>query len=366
MRLERLALSNFRNYAELEIEPRAGLNVFIGANAQGKSNLLEAIAMLAIGKSFRTTHDAQTVRFGNERALIGGDVVRFDERISLSCTVVSGAQSVRKRFTRAGRSVPYAQYLGTLRAVTFAPSDLQLIVGAPVLRRGFLNAALAQQEPSYYRALSRYQNALHQKNALLRHLEPDGELLAVYDRSLAESGAALMRARSTFIEALGREASSAYAAWSARERFELRYLPNIATAREGNEQAMQEAIALRLEQVRQAERARRTALAGPHRDDLVFLLDDRPLAAFGSQGQQRTAVLALKAGEYAVMRARSGETPILLLDDLLSELDEQRAEAFLSGLGAYEQAYLTATYRPPRLPESSTLFAVAAARVTRC
>ncbi len=365
MRLERLALADFRNYAELEIEPHAGLNVFIGANAQGKSNLLEAIAMLAIGKSFRTSHDAQAIRLGSDRAIVRGDVARFDERIELGCTISSSENGVRKRFTRAGRGVAYAQFLGTLRAVTFAPSDLQLVTGAPSLRRAFLNATLSQQQPPYYHALSRYQSALRQKNAVLRHPEPDEELLAVYDRTLAESGAVLMRARGDFIEALARKAGEAHASWSGKERLELRYVPNVAaTKREDG--VLREAIATRLGQVRHLERVRRMALAGPHRDDMAFFLDERPLAAFGSQGQQRTAVLALKAGEYAVMRESSGEAPILLLDDLLSELDEQRAEAFLSDVGAYEQAYLTATHRPPRLPKSSSLFTVAAAFVTPC
>ena len=362
MRLERLTLSSFRNYAELEIEPHAGLNVFVGANAQGKSNLLEAIAMLAIGKSFRTSHDVQVIAWGSDRAVIRGDVAQLDERIELGCTVTNSTNGVRKRFTRAGRGVAYAQFLGTLRAVTFAPSDLQLVTGPPASRRAFLNAALAQQHPAYYHALSRYQSALGQKNAMLRNAEPDEDLLAVYDRTLCENGATLMTARAEFIAALGEEASRSHAAWSREERLELRYLPNIVP-----QEPVSEAIAARFEQVRHLERLRRTALAGPHRDDLTFLLDGRPLAAFGSQGQQRTAVLALKAGEYAVMRESSGgEAPLLLLDDLLSELDEERAEAFLADVGAYEQAYLTATHRPPRLPDSSSLFAVSAAHVTLC
>jgi len=366
VRLERISLSNFRNYTHLELEPQPGLNVFIGANAQGKSNLLEAIAMLGVGKSFRAGRDADAIRNGEERAAIGGEVVRDGERLRVACSILRTETGARKSFSRGGRSVPYATFLGTLSVVTFIPSDLQLVTGAPALRRAFLNTALSQQERAYYANLARYLGALRQKNALLRAPgEPDQTLVETYESELVRSGASLMIARRAFVAALDREASSLHARWSGgAERLELRYLPNVPFGEQSDEE-IRESIARRLRETRAMERARRATVVGPHRDDLAFVLDERPLAAFGSQGQQRTAVLAVKAAEYAVMRDRSGLTPLLLLDDLLSELDEQRAAAFLGGVGAYEQAYVTATHRPAGLPERGTVFFVEAAAVRR-
>ncbi len=366
MRLERIALSNFRNYAQLELEPQPGLNVFIGANAQGKSNLLEAIAMLGVGKSFRIGRDADTIRDGEERAAIGGEVARDEERLRLACSIVRTQTGTKKSFSRNGRNVPYAKFLGTLSVVTFVPSDLQLVTGAPALRRAFLNTALSQHEREYYRSLARYQVALRQKNALLRAAsEPDETLVETYESELVSSGAGLMIARRAFVAALDREASALHAQWSGgAERLELRYEPNVAFDEQSDEE-IRGAIARRLRETRAMERARRMTVVGPHRDDVAFVLDQRPLAAFGSQGQQRTAVLAVKAAEYAVMRDRSGLAPLLLLDDLLSELDEHRAAAFLNGVCAYEQAYVTATHRPVGLPARGAVFFVEAAAVRR-
>ncbi|HEY9085292.1 MAG TPA: DNA replication/repair protein RecF [Candidatus Tyrphobacter sp.] len=366
MRLERLALSNIRNYTLLDLEPQNGLNVFIGANAQGKSNLLEAIAVLGIGKSFRSGRDADMIRDGCERGTIRGEAVRREGRVQVGCSIAKSPSGTRKTFTRAGRNVRYAQFLGALTVVTFVPADLALVSGTPGERRAFLNTALAQQDAAYYRALARYQSALRQKGALLRGEDaPDDELLGVYDRTLAESGAIVVLARQVFVEALAREAAIAHERWSGRgERLELRYAPNVAFEA-ANEEAIRAALTSRLREVARTERRRRMPLAGPHRDDLLAGLDGRPLSNFGSQGQQRTAVLALKIAEYLVMRDRAGEAPLLLLDDVLSELDEQRAAAFLGGVGDYEQAYVTATHRPPRLPVQSAIFVVEAAHVRR-
>ncbi len=365
MRLARLALSNFRNYDELEFEPQPGLNVFIGKNAQGKSNLLEAIAMLGIGKSFRTTRDADTIRTGEQRAIIRGDVVRDDEeRTTIACSIARLPRGARKTFSRGGRNVSYAAFLGTLSVVTFVPADLQMVTGSPSLRRAFLNTMLAQQDRAYYRSLARYQATLRQKNALLRGpSEPDEALLSVYDASLADAGGAIMVARSVAVEALAREALTVHAAWThGAERLEVRYAPNVATA-ETTEEGVRDAIARRQGEQRAMERARKTTIVGPHRDDVTFVLDGEALATYGSQGQQRTAVLALKAAEYTVMRDRTGAAPLLLLDDFLSELDEQRAAAFLTGVGEYEQAFVTATHQPPTLPARSVLFSVADAAI---
>jgi DNA replication and repair protein RecF len=361
--LRRLELSNFRNYTELDLEPAAGLNVYVGANAQGKSNLLEGIAMLGTGKSFRTAHDADAVRAGCELAVLRGEAASRVGSVNLVCTIEKGSRGTRKTYTVNASSVRYASYLGRIRVVTFVPADLKLAGGTPSARRAFLNSALSQTEPRYYYELARYRKALQQKNALLRGaVAPDLELMDVYDRTLLAAGTQIMLARAQLVEALAHSAAAAHARFANAEHLEVRYEPNVVTATTSAEE-IGAAFEARMRHVLEAERIRKSALVGPHRDDIALLLDGMPLAIYGSQGQQRTAVLALKVAEYAVMRARSDEAPLLLLDDVLSELDEARATAFLAEIGDYEQAFVTATHLPGALPSDAHVARVCAARV---
>jgi DNA replication and repair protein RecF len=364
VQLTRLALSNFRNYAELDIAPAAGLNVFVGANAQGKSNLLEAVAMLGTGKSFRTSKDSDAVRYGAEVAVASAQARVRAGAINLACTVTRAHAGTRKTYTLNGRAVRYSHFLGKLRVVTFVPADLQLAGGAPSLRRAFLNVALSQEEPRYYQELVRYRKALQQKNALLRAAPPpDAELLAVYDRELVEAGTHLMLARARFVADVAPLARAAHARFThGAEALDVEYDPNVSFE-EASAQAVVSAFEARLAAVAESERARRSAVAGPHRDDLSLTLDGHSVAAHGSQGQRRTAVLALKVAEYTVSRERALEAPLLLLDDVLSELDEERADAFLSGVGDYEQAFVTATHLPNSIPARAALHFVRDARI---
>ena len=231
------------------------------------------------------------------------------------------------------------------------------------MRRAFLNIALSQTDPQYYYELARYRKAIQQKNALLRGaIELDDELMAAYDRTLIDAGARIMLARDALVRALAQNAARAHTRFAASEQLELRYDPNVAFE-EPTTQAVTAAFEARLRQCADAERLRKSAIAGPHRDDIALTLDGASLAAYGSQGQQRTAVLALKVAEYRVIRERSSEAPLLLLDDVLSELDEERAAAFLSEIGEYEQAFITATHLPVGLPAGAHLARVAEAQV---
>jgi len=364
VQLTRIALSNFRNYAQLDLEPSPGLNVIVGANAQGKSNLLEAIAMLGTGKSFRTGREGDLIREGVDLAVIGGDARVSAGVVHLGCTLTKSARGMRKHYTINGQGVRYAKFLGSIKVVTFVPADLQLVVGAPSLRRGFLNMALAQEERAYYHAFVRYQKALQQKSALLRgSIAPDEELLAIYDHTLVESGTQVMLMRNHLVAAIARHAHETHARWTGgRETLAVRYAPNVPFEAPTAD-SVGGALAQRLREVAPMERVRKTTLAGPHRDDVALLLDGGSLAAYGSQGQQRTAVLALKVAEYSVMNDRSGEAPLLLLDDVLSELDEARAAAFLAAVGGYEQAFVTATHLPAGLPGDAHIYTVVQAGV---
>jgi DNA replication and repair protein RecF len=367
MQLTRVALSNFRNYAELDLEPEIGLNVFIGPNAQGKSNLLEAIAMLGTGKSFRTSKDSDLVRDSLELAVVGGDAKIRAGIVHLGCTIAKTARATRKTYTINGRGVRYARFLGSIRVVTFVPSDLQLVGGPPALRRALVNIALAQEDPKYYHELARYSKALQQKNAMLRGaVSDDPELLEIYNQTLVDAGAYVMLARNHFISELAREATRTHALWTGgAETLTVAYAPNVAFEAPTGE-AVAGALERRFREVAENERKREGSVAGPHRDDLALDLDGHALSAYGSQGQQRTAVLALKVAEYAVMRDRANEAPLLLLDDVLSELDAARAAAFLAGVGGYEQAFVTATHLPGGLPGDARVYAVDRATVRPC
>jgi len=344
--LTQLALSNVRNYGSLDFTPQPGLNVFVGPNAQGKSNLLEAIALLGTGKSFRTSREAEIVMNGMPSAALSGEARVAAGTVRLSCTLNLGAAGLRKVYAVNGRGVRYASYLGKMRVVTFVPAHLALVSGPPSARRSLLNTALAQESAAYYGALASYQKYLAQKNALLRGaIGPDETLLATYDERLIEAGTQLMLARRAFVGALGERARGVHRTWVGTREGELdiAYAPDVpidTPTRDGIAAAFADRIAAK----RVAEVARRTALVGPHRDDVVFRLGGVPLAAFGSQGQQRTAVLALKVAEYGVLETRAGEAPLLLLDDVLSELDPERQRAFLSGVGSFEQAFVTTTH----------------------
>lgn len=363
MLLTRLTLSDFRNYSALQIEPGAGLNVFVGANAQGKSNLLEGFAMLGTGKSFRTAREADVVRTGCERAVLQGVASLHAGSVELVCTIERSSRGTHKSYMVNASSVRYAGYLGKMRVVTFVPADLHLASGTPSARRAFLNSALSQTEPRYYYELARYRKALQQKNALLRGtIEADRELLATYDRTLVESGTQIMLARHTLVHALAHSARRAHARFAGIEQLEVDYEPNVAFVSATGD-AITEAFEARLAHCADAERLRKSALTGPHRDDVTLTLDGLSLAAYGSQGQQRTAVLALKIAEYAVMSERSSEAPLLLLDDVLSELDEARAGAFLAEINEYQQAFITATHLPVGLPANAHLARISNARL---
>ena len=335
-----------RNYVALDFTPAPGLNVFVGANAQGKSNLLEAIALLGTGKSFRTTRESEIVTTGLPSATLSGEARVAAGTVRLACTLNIGSGGLRKKYAVNGRGVRYASYLGRVRVVTFVPAHLQLVTGPPNARRSLLNAALAQESPAYYGALASYGKFLLQKNALLRGaVAPDDGLLATYDERLVETGTRIVLARRAFVAALAARAKAVHRSWVGdREgELELEYLSDIPVDLP-TEDGVAAAFSARLEAKRGLEIARRSALVGPHRDDLAFRLGDSPLSAYGSQGQQRTAVLALKVAEYGVSEARAGEAPLLLLDDVLSELDPQRQDAFLHAVGSFGQAFVTTTH----------------------
>ncbi len=350
MRVIALELTAFRNYAALRFEPPEGACVLVGPNAQGKSNLLEALALLSTGKSFRTSRESDLIMNGAPAASVAARISTRHGEVRVECIVARSGEGARKRFLRQGRAVTYADFLGGVNAVTFMPYDLQLVGGPAALRRRLLNTALSQSSKRYYHDLAAYAKVLAQKNAHLRSPAVDRTLLETYNAQLAASGHRLVAEREAYTRRLSADAAAIHARWvGASPAFEIRYQASPPVT-DATPAAIENALRAAMSRATPAELARRTSLVGPHRDDLVLSLDGEPLGRFGSQGQQRTAVLALKAAEYAQLERATSEPPLLLLDDVLSELDERRRRAFLESIGSFDQAFITATDAPELPP----------------
>ena len=324
--LRALRLVNFRNYADAAVLLAPGLNVVVGENAQGKTNLLEAISFTVTGSSPRTTNDPEVVRWGEGFA-------RTEARISLDGSAgerqvaVGYAPGQKKRLTVDGAPAPsltnYAAGGAGIRVVTFFPDDIRIVKGAPADRRVFLDDLLSSLRSSYALAATEYARAVQQRNQLLRRIR-DGmsseRTLSTWDRKVVELGETVLRGRSAAIGPLESYFEASLRALYGPEKAALRY--SYSAPLDGYAEALREA--------HRADIERGTTSVGPHRDDFEVLLGGVSLTTFGSQGQQRLATLALKFAAKDHLQAETGEDPILLFDDVMSELDERRRE-YLAG-----------------------------------
>lgn len=347
MRLRELVLDRFRNYAALHLTFDAPVTLFVGRNAQGKTNLLEAMHVLAFAKSHRTARDRELVQWGREVATVKGRVERDGGRsVRLEVRLAPKGKTVKVNSVEKRR---LSEYVGHLNAVLFAPEDLNLVKGAPQHRRRFLDMAIGQVSPAYLHDLSAYLKTVAQRNQLLKMARTAGrpldELLSVYDEQLAALAAKLLRKRLEFVGKLERWARAIHAAVTqGAETLSLRYVSTVAMdAADGAMQAMEERVHEELVRLRPRERERGVTLVGPHRDDLVFFVNGYSVQTFGSQGQQRTVALSLKLAEIEFIREAVGEAPILLLDDVLSELDAGRQLHLLSVIQDRVQTFVTTT-----------------------
>ena len=332
--VERLWLKDFRNYREQAVTFDAGMNVLCGENAHGKTNLIEAVCTLADGRSPRAGKLGELVRFGEDWAHVTADIhcsdgPGADLRVGVSIPLAGR----RKLFsgTRPGDGAEPAlspvtsmrEWTGRLPVVLFSPEELQLVKGAAALRRKFLDAALCRLYPAYWQALARYNKLYAHKARILRDGDTQPGLFAAlpdFNRALAEAGEVLTARRAGYIEELAPVAAGLHAEMSGgRETLTLSYKTDTPPGR----------LLEHLEARAAAERAARMCLVGPHRDDLLVALGDGPVRQYGSQGQARTAALSLKLAERELCRTVLGRTPVLLLDDVLSELDPNRRDFVL-------------------------------------
>jgi len=371
MLVRHLSLTNFRLYARLETDLPRGLTIIQGDNAQGKTSLLEAIYFLATSHSPHTSADRQLIRWGAEEeglpfAIVKGNIERNDGAHLLEIAVQKGELNRLKKEIKIDRANKRGvDLVRQLAVVLFLPGDVELVSGAPSARRDFLDAALSQVDASYVRALDQYERALAQRNALLkqafdRGLDPD--TLALFDDQLVPAGVEIALRRRSAIADLARLAMPIHRELSnGLEYLQLSYQPNFdpaaptavsesyqisltATTPEGMGRAeLEQAFRAALKERQREEMARGVTLVGPHRDEMRFIANGMDLGDFGSRGQQRTSVLALKLAQVGWMREQVGEEPVLLLDEVLAELDPHRRRCLLSHIGLSHQTIVTTT-----------------------
>ena len=362
MWLAELRLRDFRNYAIADLGFAAGVTVLIGANAQGKSNLLESVYTAALGRSPRASADVELVRFGQDRAYVR--VEMRDPRADVLEVAVDRTTG-EKRMKVNGVVVQRSQLLGRLAVVLAGPLDGDVIRGAPGARRRLLDAALSQASPSYFFSLTRYLRVVRQRNRLLGE-NAGGAALEPWDEQLVALGATLVERRRGFVRALEARAAKRHARVAGGvEGLEVTYASTADEAgeasgtdgRAGGASRDAEALARALARHRAEEFRRLTSLVGPHRDDLRITVNGIDLRTFGSRGQQHTAALSLRLGEAELLRDELGTWPVLLLDDVLADLDPSRQITLLREIEG-PQVLLTHTVPPPDAGIAFRTFAV--------
>ncbi|MBM3141139.1 MAG: DNA replication and repair protein RecF [Chloroflexi bacterium] len=361
MHLARLELTNVRTFPRLDLALAPGAHLVIGANASGKSNLLEAIALLATTRSGRAGGDVDLVSWQAlaeepvPAARLAAQVETAQGRTELEIAVIAGGAADRgieptrasRRFRVNGVARRASDLIGRLRVVLFAAEDLRIVEGPPGLRRRYLDITLAQLDPTYVRAAQRYARVLQQRNGLLRLLaarrgKPDE--LDFWDDELASAGAVLIAARAAALRYLARDAAERYAELASPvEALTICYrpaLPDELRAAIG-EHDLAPRMRSALEAGRRTDIDRGLTRIGPHRDDIAFAIDGRDAGTFASRGQQRTIALALRLAEVTLSTSRTGDAPVLLLDDILSEIDAERRRRVLEAAYGVDQVILT-------------------------
>ena len=356
MWIQKIALKNYRNYLTNELEFFPGLNVFIGKNAQGKTNFLEAIYFLSLTRSHRTRSDKELIHFQEKELRVSGILQRSSGTVPLEINLSSKGRVTKVNHLKQAK---LSDYIGVMTVVLFAPEDLQLIKGAPSLRRKFIDIDLGQIKPIYLSDLSNYNHVLKQRNTYLKTAEKvDINFLAVLDEQLADFGSRVMEHRLDFVSNLEKEADRYhYAISNGLEHLKIRYLSSVPFQEKSE---IKEYFLKTLEKNRKRDIFKKNTGAGPHRDDLEFFINDMP-ANFGSQGQHRSLILSLKMAEIELIKNVTGDYPILLLDDVMSELDNYRQTELLKMIIAENvQTFITTTSLEhlSKLPEELKIFTV--------
>ncbi len=342
MLVERIKLKNFRNYRETEVVFDKGVHVFSGFNAQGKTNLLEAIFLAVLGKSFRAGHDDELIRWGEECSIVESSFSNHVAEHSLVFKLHRGA--VRENILN-GQQVKKKEVIGLLNAVFFSPEDLWLIKGSPSGRRRYIDFSIAQSDSVYYQNLLRYNRVLLQRNQLLKKINAGfskKNLLDLWDEQLSFLAEKISLKRVERVKELSNASNMIHSRiTNGAEDFSAHYL--IYCGSDMTENNYSEWFKNKLIVAREKDIARGTTDVGPHKDDICFTLNSYDGKIFASQGQQRTIVLSLKLAEIEIIRQITGEYPLLLLDDVMSELDEIRKDKLVETISDKIQTFITGT-----------------------
>ncbi len=342
MRVDSLILRNYRNYSSLEVEFINNVNIFVGENAQGKTNILEAIYLGAVGRSHRTAEDDDLVKWDQNSASVDLFFTRQGVANKMGFRLIKGRN---KEILFNDFAIKQREVIGSLNAVLFSPEDLWLIKGAPSQRRRFLDIEISQASPLYYRNLLQYNRVVNQRNHLLKRIIDSSklpELLTTWEEQLAKLAVFIVNKRLETVKKLGMLANLMHRRLTgSRESLSLSY--QLAGGDGAIPDDMYGWYRGKLEELREVDITRGSTSVGPHRDDIILRVNARELRSFGSQGQQRTGILALKLAEMEFLKSETGEYPVLLLDDVMSELDSLRREQLLSFIRDRIQTFITAT-----------------------
>ncbi|MET3683821.1 DNA replication and repair protein RecF [Alkalibacillus flavidus] len=345
MHIENITVEHYRNYDSLSLQFDRQINVIIGENAQGKTNLMEAIYVLAFTKSHRTSKDKELVKWDSEYGKIKGSIFKRNRTFPLE--VIFSAKGKKAKFNHIEQK-RLSDYIGSLNVVMFAPEDLNLVKGSPQERRKFIDMELGQIQPVYIYHLGQYQKILKQRNALLKDLQRqkqhDRTMLHILTEQLIEHGSIVLERRLRFLHKLRDWAVPIHHGISrGLEQLAIAYEPSVDVSEDTDLETIIETYKTHYETMEDREVERGTTLVGPHRDDLTFYVNDRNVQTYGSQGQQRTTALSLKLAEIELIDQEVGEYPILLLDDVLSELDDHRQSHLLNTIQGKVQTFVTTT-----------------------
>ena len=327
MFIKRLQMLNYRNYTVLDISLGPHVNVFMGDNAQGKTNILEGIYYCAFARSHRTSKDRELINWNADNALLSVSVgrERLDKRIDISI-LKDGKKAIQINKIKIKK---IGELFGNFNVVMFSPEDLKIIKDSPGVRRKFIDMELCQLNPKYYYNLVQYNKVLNERNSILRNRNINKDILEVYDMQLVEFGYNIIMERLEYIKKLNKYSEKIHSdITSGKEKIEFRYTSTIKDL----ENIKDNFYAL-LEKNRVRDSERGITSVGPHRDDFIVLINDIDTKSYGSQGQQRTAVLTIKFASLKIIKELTGEHPVLLLDDVLSELDFSRKRYILSTIG---------------------------------
>ncbi len=343
--LTELSLTNYRNYKKTGLSFENKVNVILGENAQGKTNLMESIYVLAIAKSHRTSRDKELIKWDEEYAKIEGRVQKRMSALSLELVI---SNKGKKAKVNSLEQKKLSSYIGSLNVVMFAPEDLNLVKGSPQVRRRFIDIEIGQVMPVYMHDLNQYHHILQQRNHLLKQYNRDpGKnkvMLEILTTQLVEIAVKITNRRIHFLHLLQNWAEPIHKGISrGLETLKIQYNPSVDVSEGMDLSKMVEVYYEKFSKIKEKEIDRGITLAGPHRDDMQFFVNDKDVQVYGSQGQQRTTALSIKLAEIELIKSEVGEYPILLLDDVLSELDDYRQSHLLNTIQDKVQTFVTTT-----------------------